>query len=447
MQITIPFNITSRIYNKHNSKVPFAFIFDEISRVYYLLKGNIALLWDIILHQKDFDAVFCFAKQKNIVNELNQLLSELKHKKFIDIPLDFPFSEYKYLSSLVNTKDKDKMAILEDYLIQIMHQNDTFSNLILQLSYECNLKCKHCFNPKNISYDRLSFDVAKKAIDEIDELNVAGVGLTGGECTIHPDFLKIAQYIRSKYLTLVFLTNGLKLYDDKDLLKEIIKLHPYEIRLSLYSMNPEIHDNITNHKGSHAKTLHVIKELKNANINVAVNCPILTLNLGEHKKIREFAQELGINFTNSCVFINNHDNNNECLRVDEKYSENYYYELIKEKGDYAQKFIKDDKPICTNTGVNMLCLAPNQDINPCNDFNYPLGNYKTDSFKYVRSHGLVEFRKKFIKSNLKDCFKEDYCQYCFYCPKTACVEGQILGKSKSLCQMAKSYSNALKRLK
>ena len=75
-------------------------------------------------------------------------------------------------------------------LSRLFLENNIIGSLHLELNYRCNLKCKHCFNPKDMNEYKISFEQAKKIIDEAHKIDVYGITLTGGECTINKDFLK-----------------------------------------------------------------------------------------------------------------------------------------------------------------------------------------------------------------------------------------------------------------
>ena len=68
--------------------------------------------------------------------------------------------------------------------------------LHLNLNYSCNQNCIHCCNPKDMNSYSINFEQAKKIIDEASDLGAFDVTLTGGECTINKDFIKIAKYIK-----------------------------------------------------------------------------------------------------------------------------------------------------------------------------------------------------------------------------------------------------------
>jgi len=85
----------------------------------------------------------------------------------------------------------------------------------LALTTACNLYCRGCYNTnkqKPIKY--LSWDLAKKIIDKLSELNVFSVSFGGGEPTLHPDLIKIAEYAREKQVLPNITTNGLTMTEE-----------------------------------------------------------------------------------------------------------------------------------------------------------------------------------------------------------------------------------------
>ena len=309
--------------------------------------------------------------------------------------------------------------------------------LHLNLNYSCNQNCIHCCNPKDMNSYSINFEQAKKIIDEASDLGVFDVTLTGGECTINNDFIKIAKYITEKKLRLSVLTNAQKLYDDENLFNDLINLYPSFIQITLFSMNSLIHDKITGVKGSQYKTVEVIKKLRACKITTQVGCPVLDCNFNEYKKVKEFADSIGAMFFADVRFINNKNNNNFNTRLKGKKLINYYLETI-DINNLRKEFCNKGRFTCSG-GIDRLSIAPNLDIQPCNYFNYPLGNFNTTTLKEVKEKIVPEFQKKLTCKNLKDCFKHDYCKFCIYCPIYTCYDKGFLKKSPSLCEDAKAY--------
>ena len=55
----------------------------------------------------------------------------------------------------------------------------------IELTEHCNRWCKHCSSKaKNTDYKSLDIDTVKRIIDEVKELDIKSVVLTGGEATL-----------------------------------------------------------------------------------------------------------------------------------------------------------------------------------------------------------------------------------------------------------------------
>jgi MoaA/NifB/PqqE/SkfB family radical SAM enzyme len=77
----------------------------------------------------------------------------------------------------------------------------------IALTNRCDLPCLHCYAPK--SKGELCFDTVVRWLAELDEHGTLGVGFGGGEPTLHPEFVKLCQYIaRETRLSISFTTHG-----------------------------------------------------------------------------------------------------------------------------------------------------------------------------------------------------------------------------------------------
>ena len=444
MKISINRFISARTYKTDLTEG--GFVLDERSGVYYLLKGKISFLFEACIKYQDFEKILIKAKEMNMEAELLPFLAELKKKEIIRTDKNFPFEGEKFLSCIIR-KNTKQFSVFDDSLEKFLYKNNFLNELSLQLSYKCNLRCKHCFNPKDKDKYEISFENAKKIIDEAYTLGITKVMITGGECSIHKDFLKIINYIRGKHLSLNFLTNAQMLYND-DFFQEVVSLFPHSIQISLYSMNPDTHDYITGIEGSHKKTLHVIKKLRENNINTAIACHQLKFNKYHYKEISKFAASIEAEIKTDCFFIDNKKNNNSHVQPSDKDIEEFYSYKIKETIKNKEKlrnFTKSKLFVCRG-GIMNLNISPNLDITPCNDFNYVLGNYNNVSLKDVLNNVVPEFKRRYIRDNLKECFKYEYCRYCDYCPSRAMFDSGFMKKSPALCRHAKIYYNALQKL-
>ncbi len=418
-----------------------SFVENLKEQVLYVFKGILSDLWISIIETGDYQKVKEFAITNGIESDLCSYLSELKKSELIISDVPNVETSKQMLPAPVSKKIKNYVHF-EKIQTKIASERNLISTLYLVLGYDCNLNCKHCCNPKNEKQQKINYDSAKKIIDEAASLGVSEICLTGGEATINKDFLKIAEYVRHKHLKLHVFTNCQKLHDDDVFFDKLVSLYPSVVQISLYSMNSQIHDSITKVQGSCQKVIEVIKKLRNKNIDVLVTCFQMSYNSGEDDEVKKFAKSVGAQFLSACSFINNIDNDNICAKLSEDDIKNFYIKNINKK-NIRDKFIKCDEPICS-AGLDKICVTPNFDVTPCIYMDYKLGNLQTSSLVNIKQNILPDFRKKFIISNLTECFNYDYCEYCNFCPTYPSNEGNdFMAKSDILCEDAKIYKEVL----
>lgn len=140
-----------------------------------------------------------------------------------------------------------------------------------ELTPNCNEKCLHCYAecapifPSTIENKRrLNFDDWKRAIVETHDLGCTSGQFIGGEPFLYrgenkETVLDLAQFAQETgYTTIEVFSNATLLTREKI---QRIRTLGLNMAVSLYSSNPEIHDQITKTPGSWAKTVENLKLL------------------------------------------------------------------------------------------------------------------------------------------------------------------------------------------
>ncbi len=120
-----------------------------------------------------------------------------------------------------------------------------------------------------------------------------GIEITGGEPTLHPDFLDIVEYAAKRVSMVGILTNGVYLPPGT-----IERLSKYREKLffsiSLDSHDPEYHDRFRGIPGAWKKTVSNIKQLTSAGYKVRVAMTVTPDNIDHLERTAELAVKLGV---------------------------------------------------------------------------------------------------------------------------------------------------------
>lgn len=148
------------------------------------------------------------------------------------------------------------------------------SSSYLALGYECNHNCICC---PLTTYDRLhkqlGLEEIKRRIGLIkQESKEKYIVLSGGETMLHPEFLRILEYVLNEGFYVTVLSNSSKCQNPKfvESLKNIMLENKLNIVTAIHSSNPSVHDKITGKKGSLLETLEGIDNLVMAKIPVTI---------------------------------------------------------------------------------------------------------------------------------------------------------------------------------
>lgn len=144
----------------------------------------------------------------------------------------------------------------------------------LDTGKECNYKCSFCYYRNQLD-EVDSFEVIKERIDYLAECGFNEIDLSGGESSIHENFLEIIRYAKSKNLSISMLSNGSK-FDNINFLKESQEAGLEEILFSLHGYKHE-HDKIVHVSGAYDKLIKSIQNCKVLGINVRINTTITQL--------------------------------------------------------------------------------------------------------------------------------------------------------------------------
>ena len=120
------------------------------------------------------------------------------------------------------------------------------------LTWRCDHKCVHCYLTER-RQDELSFSEAEAVLDDLADVGVMMLLISGGDPFLRPDGIDIIRAARERSFDVRINTHG-NFIDDQlaDVLSDI---GVSRVNISVYSDDPEEHEAVTLIKGSHAKSV------------------------------------------------------------------------------------------------------------------------------------------------------------------------------------------------
>lgn len=160
---------------------------------------------------------------------------------------------------------------------------------------KCNNNCLMCSNPDD-SWRKENYGY-KYIVRRLSVLrgSIADMTITGGEPTIHPDFLRIIDFLKRDFPRVRFdlLTNGRRFYYPV-FAKKCLQLRNVNIAISLNGYSARTHDSITSVKGSFEQTISGIKNIlkyKSKGQNLEIRIIITKISCIYAHKILTFIQK------------------------------------------------------------------------------------------------------------------------------------------------------------
>ncbi len=166
---------------------------------------------------------------------------------------------------------------------------------LIKLHYKCNQNCTFCWHHQHgdiinhSSYDIQSF---QKRLNEAKSLGLEMVILTGGEPTIHKDFIKMCSLVKKSNLRLALATNA-SLLGNQDLFHKLLSYGLDFVQISFYSHIPSDVKKITQ-TNLYGSSLKGITNLVTNKIPTLVHLVVNSVNLGYLEEIIDFLNEVGV---------------------------------------------------------------------------------------------------------------------------------------------------------
>ena len=240
----------------------------------------------------------------------------------------------------------------------------------LDTGTECNYKCSFCYYIDKL--DQVTpLDTIIQRIEFIHKAGIKEIDLSGGESSIHNDWIQILELCNKKFDHISTLSNGSN-FKYKYFLHKSKSEGLKEVLFSLHGWDENSHDKIVNTKGAFKGIIHAIYNTNALDMVCRINCTV-TNNFDEVK----YCQLINsLNITQLNLLPMNYWGKGHQQLID--------YKLISEKMKYLCNNINQDielniryMPLCHMEGYEKYIVGMYQHIFDIKDWNIVI--YNTDS--------------------------------------------------------------------
>ncbi|MDD5097226.1 MAG: radical SAM protein [Candidatus Omnitrophica bacterium] len=294
--------------------------------------------------------------------------------------------------------------------------------VMFELTYRCNFHCRHCYIPlKYRKQKELKTQDIFSILDQLAKMGCFYLGFTGGEPFLRKDIMEILWYAKKKGFEIIVYTNGSLI--NKKLAKELSKLRPNKIDITIPAITKPAFERITELPNSKNKVFKAIHLLHKAGVNLGFKTCALKENKNEIKNIQKFAASLGALHRLDDLLSRRLDGSGEPY----KHRQNLFKNLLGEKFDTNLRQYNDAN-LSPNTclfkcgvGVNQAAITPQGKLKMCVMIDHL--KYKADILPPSDLNQAWKKLKLLVASIKTDqnykCNKCELRVFCKWCPAKA----------------------------
>lgn len=350
-------------------------------------------------------------------------------------------------------KDDHFSQATQDFFEEHLNDKPQLTNVHFEITSRCNEKCLHCYIPGENRNFAIALSMFEDVLRQCREMNVLHLTISGGEPMLHRNFVDFLKMCREFEFSVNVLSNLTLLNDE--ILSEMKANYLLGVQVSLYSMNPTTHDEITGAKGSFEKTKRAILKLIENDVPLQIACPIMKNNKACYQDVVNWAKHLKVKAGTDYVVLAryNHSTDNLSCRLsldevknvitdqihrDEKYLTQIENEAIKRKDASEEDNVCSvcHSSVCINERGNVYPCAGWQDYVVGNVNSMPLEDiwHNSEKIKYLR--GLL--KRDFPKC--ARCSDKEFCTMCLVRNANENPHGDPLVTNDYYCAIAKLHT-------
>jgi radical SAM protein with 4Fe4S-binding SPASM domain len=297
----------------------------------------------------------------------------------------------------------------------------------LELTYVCNLHCYFCYNPvqrKNQNRinaavaqprDPLSYEETVQILDQLKEMGVLYLTLTGGEPMLHPRFWDIAREAKARAFAMRVFSNGIII--NETVADRLAELCPYCLEISIHGATDATAEALNKVPGSHQRLLKALGLLKERDIRVYLKCSVTKLVENELEQIQAIADSFGYPLYLDPVLTLSDDGEAYPLELqasDEALRRLYSSPVFHIGVSPFER--KDGQPNCS-VAMGTMNIDPFGNVSPCIQWKESVGNLRDQPLERIWTSSLELEKIRDINRRMNEFLEKTPDRaFCGHCP-------------------------------
>lgn len=338
----------------------------------------------------------------------------------------------------------------QEFFDEYFKNEPQLTNLHIEIASRCNERCLHCYIPHENKLDIMDPNLFYNILEQCKKMNLLHLTISGGEPMIHKNFIRFLKKCNEYNFSVNVLSNLTLL--NKSIIDEMKRNKLISVQVSLYSMDANVHDGITQMKGSFEKTKNAILKLIENNIPLQISCPIMKQNINFYNDVINWGREHNINVTSDYVIIARY--NHTTQNLNNRLSINDVREVINyriiDEPKYLELMVTESQKKSTMSPEDFvcsvchssICIAENGNVYPCAGWqDYVIGTiHETSLFEIWNNSKKAQYLRNLRRKDFPKCIQCQESEFCTMCMVRNANEnslGDPLEINEYFCEIAK----------
>lgn len=379
----------------------------------------------ILISKHDSNDIYLFEGTSKIILDnmdlpKDKIISLLCLKYKIDE--DIVSKDYDNFINSLNELKKSKEKEVTDSDLDKFFSTKTFNHFTIEITNICPFRCDHCYVPKtNSKY--MSFEKFKNIIDQLIELKVRNILITGGDPLINPYFVDMYKYAKEKGLFIHINTTSFILNDE--IYNLFSNYKPNGIEISIYGYDNSTYESFVHVNNSYDHVIDNIKKLKKLGINISLKTVLTKKNYMYIGKIKALAKQLNLPYRYDYLLFPKLNEigykNSESISVsdvikvikEDKNDVEFFKNAVKNIEIIKENYKPSNKVFQCSIGKGSIFIDTYGNIKSCLVVDETINMDKISIKNAIKKLNNKYDRMKFKSSDkCYSCYKKKLCRYC-----------------------------------